>query len=203
MSDEKFPATLRLDAGAVARCSWCRRYSMDPLSLSHAQGQVPVCKCGRADGWSGSFERRDVVMSEQKVGCVVCGTAEATIWYPANAKGVPMCRPCFQAATASIRPPCPICWHEETMRDRKSGDLERDLRPEETLEWHRPYGGARGQVVTRWDGGSWRCPTCDVALTPRDAAVLFDAVLTVTQETWRDDDVMRGWFEAAAKGGPT
>lgn len=62
------------------------------------------------------------------------------------------------------------------MRARRAGTEGRDLRPEEILEWARPYGGARGQVVTRWDGGTWHCPACDVALTPRDAAVLLDAV---------------------------
>jgi hypothetical protein len=45
--------TLRHDAGAYARCSYCRRYSLDPRTLSDRQ---PVCECGERHGWSGSFK---------------------------------------------------------------------------------------------------------------------------------------------------
>ncbi len=45
-------ASLRHDAGAYARCSFCKRYSMDPRTLDR---RAPKCECGSADGWSGSF----------------------------------------------------------------------------------------------------------------------------------------------------
>lgn len=101
----------------------------------------------------------------------------------------------------SDRPPCPVCWHEETMRAARQERLEHDLTDETLLLWQRPYGGARGQVVTRWDGGSWQCPTCGVVLIPHDAAVLLDAVLTVSYPAWRDNPTQLAWFTAAAKGG--
>lgn len=40
------------DAGAYARCSYCKRYSDDPATLSDWQ---PTCDCGEKHGWSGSF----------------------------------------------------------------------------------------------------------------------------------------------------
>lgn len=48
------PATLRHDEGAIARCSYCGRYSIDPKTLSDRQ---PACDCGERHGWSGSFEK--------------------------------------------------------------------------------------------------------------------------------------------------
>ncbi len=48
------PATHRHDEGAIARCSYCRRYSLDPATLSDRQ---PVCECGKQHGWSGSFKK--------------------------------------------------------------------------------------------------------------------------------------------------
>lgn len=48
------PATLRHDEGAIARCSYCGRYSIDPKTLSDRQ---PACDCGERYGWSGSFEK--------------------------------------------------------------------------------------------------------------------------------------------------
>jgi hypothetical protein len=47
-------ATLRHDEGAYARCSYCGRYSNDPRTLGEPRKQ-PVCDCGNANGWSGSF----------------------------------------------------------------------------------------------------------------------------------------------------
>lgn len=44
-------ATLHHDAGAIARCSSCGRYSDDSRSLS---GHHP-CECGHNGYWSGSF----------------------------------------------------------------------------------------------------------------------------------------------------
>jgi len=46
------PATLRHDEGAIARCSYCGRYSLDRKTLSDRQ---PTCECGEKHGWSGSF----------------------------------------------------------------------------------------------------------------------------------------------------
>jgi hypothetical protein len=48
------PATHRHDEGAIARCSYCGRYSLDPRTLSDQQ---PVCDCGEQHGWCGSFKR--------------------------------------------------------------------------------------------------------------------------------------------------
>lgn len=49
----KIPATMRHDAGAYARCHYCRRYSDDPKAL----GDRPfACDCGNSGGWSGSSE---------------------------------------------------------------------------------------------------------------------------------------------------
>jgi hypothetical protein len=48
------PPTMRHDEGAIAQCSYCGRYSIDPATLS---GRQPVCECGQQHGWSGSFKR--------------------------------------------------------------------------------------------------------------------------------------------------
>ena len=45
-------ATMRHDEGAIARCSYCKRYSLDPATLSD---RAPACECGKKHGWSGSF----------------------------------------------------------------------------------------------------------------------------------------------------
>lgn len=82
-----------------------------------------------------------------------------------------------EAWRAHAGPPCPVCWHREAMRVRLHGGEPRDTEPQDHMEWHRPYGGARGQQVTRGDLGFWRCPGCQVALTPDEAAILLDAVL--------------------------
>lgn len=50
------PRTMRHDEGAIARCSYCGRYSLDPATLSDRQ---PVCDCGKQHGWCGSFVRPD------------------------------------------------------------------------------------------------------------------------------------------------
>ena len=51
----KLDATMRHDAGAIARCSYCQRYTMDPAALG-PEPKAPRCDCGRIYGWSGSFE---------------------------------------------------------------------------------------------------------------------------------------------------
>ncbi|WP_208455489.1 hypothetical protein [Burkholderia gladioli] len=47
-------ATMFHGEGAIARCSYCGRYSLDPKTLGDRQ---PKCECGEKDGWSGSFEK--------------------------------------------------------------------------------------------------------------------------------------------------
>ena len=53
-SSRNVPATLRHDAGAIARCNKCGRYSMDPATLGPAEKQ-PACDCGERHYWTGSF----------------------------------------------------------------------------------------------------------------------------------------------------
>ena len=50
------PATLRHGEGAIARCFYCGRYSLDPKTLTNRQ---PKCDCGKQHGWSGSFVKPD------------------------------------------------------------------------------------------------------------------------------------------------
>jgi hypothetical protein len=45
-------ATWRHDEGAIARCSYCGRYSLDQATLSD---RAPACECGERHGWSGAF----------------------------------------------------------------------------------------------------------------------------------------------------
>ncbi|WP_257744572.1 hypothetical protein [Burkholderia glumae] len=47
-------ATMFHGEGAIARCSYCGRYSLDPKTLGDRQ---PKCECGEKHGWSGSFEK--------------------------------------------------------------------------------------------------------------------------------------------------
>lgn len=49
-------ATSRHDEGAIARCSPCGRYSLDPYTLGD-QHKQPVCDCGEKHGWCGSFKK--------------------------------------------------------------------------------------------------------------------------------------------------
>ncbi|WP_180541403.1 hypothetical protein, partial [Nevskia soli] len=48
------PATYEHDEGAMARCSYCDRYSLDPKTLRDDELK---CDCGRKHGWSGSFKK--------------------------------------------------------------------------------------------------------------------------------------------------
>lgn len=50
----EIPKTLMHDAGAIARCSYCGRYTDDKSAL--ADVEPPKCDCGRRAGWCGSFE---------------------------------------------------------------------------------------------------------------------------------------------------
>lgn len=45
--------TMFHDAGAVAQCQYCSRYTLDWNALGDRQ---PVCDCGKQHGWSGSFK---------------------------------------------------------------------------------------------------------------------------------------------------
>ena len=71
---------------------------------------------------------------------------------------------------------CPYCWHEETLRARlnKREPCRDDAA---TMYWVKPYGGARGQQVTKWDGGHWKCKFCEIVLTAREAGIFLDAAL--------------------------
>lgn len=40
------------DEGAIARCSYCARYTLDRRALGK---ELHFCQCGEAHGWSGSF----------------------------------------------------------------------------------------------------------------------------------------------------
>lgn len=73
---------------------------------------------------------------------------------------------------------CPLCWHEETMIARRN---EREPIRDHMLdickmEFVPPYGGARGQQITRWDQGSYVCAVCGARLNERDLHILLDAV---------------------------
>lgn len=50
-------ASLTHDEGAIARCSYCGRYSLDRATLSRDNSRQPLCDCGKQHGWSGSFVR--------------------------------------------------------------------------------------------------------------------------------------------------
>jgi len=50
---ENIPATLEHDAGAIARCSYCGRYTDDRAVLRINWTQ---CSCGKTHGWCGSFK---------------------------------------------------------------------------------------------------------------------------------------------------
>ena len=52
--ERKIPATMKHDAGAYGRCSYCGRYSDDPAILTYKHHEK--CECGKAHGYSGSFK---------------------------------------------------------------------------------------------------------------------------------------------------
>jgi hypothetical protein len=72
--------------------------------------------------------------------------------------------------------PCPYCWHEETLKARLN-NREPCRDDSSSMYWVKPYGGPRGQQVTKWDGGRWHCEICDISLTAREAGVFLDAAL--------------------------
>lgn len=74
---------------------------------------------------------------------------------------------------------CPCCWHEETFRAIKQG--QEIVHDDPTLmNWKKPYGGPRGQIVTQWDNGWWQCEICQLRLPEHQAFLLIDAVLRVS-----------------------
>jgi hypothetical protein len=74
---------------------------------------------------------------------------------------------------------CPACWHTDTHAGIRNG-YEASHDDARCMYWNKASGGARGQQVTPWDLGWWRCPDCDLRLTPEAAATLIDAVLRVS-----------------------
>lgn len=52
MRGSEIKGTLRHDAGAFGRCSFCDRYSDDP----HCLDDLYMCQCGKWNGYSGSFK---------------------------------------------------------------------------------------------------------------------------------------------------
>lgn len=53
MRGQDILATLEHDAGAIARCSYCGRYTDDRAVL---RINWTRCSCGKTHGWCGSFE---------------------------------------------------------------------------------------------------------------------------------------------------
>lgn len=45
------------DEGAIARCSFCKRYTLDRNALHDWDSRRTVCTCGSIHGWSGSFAK--------------------------------------------------------------------------------------------------------------------------------------------------
>lgn len=80
------PATFRHDEGAIARCSYCGRYSLDLAALGPDSKQ-PVCECGKQHGWSGSFVKPGLdARWSGKAPAVSQQTATSTPAAPADAR---------------------------------------------------------------------------------------------------------------------
>lgn len=97
---------------------------------------------------------------------------------------------------------CPVCLHERTMRDRLGG-YEPCYDDMEMMYWQRPHGGAKGQQVTPYDGGYWKCERCWTTLSPEAAGTLLDAALMHIDPEC--DSIREGIHEDARiafKGGP-
>jgi hypothetical protein len=67
------------------------------------------------------------------------------------------------------------------------------------MYWCKASGGACGQQVTPLDLGWWRCPACDLRLTPEAAATLIDAVLRVSSPDSDSYDKIEHVFEDAVQ----
>jgi hypothetical protein len=59
MRGEHIESTLCHDAGAYAKCSFCKRYTDDRavMMAMYQHTEAPLCECGRGTGWCGSFEK--------------------------------------------------------------------------------------------------------------------------------------------------
>lgn len=75
--------------------------------------------------------------------------------------------------------PCPVCWHEETVRSAANGRPADHTGDTTARMFFRIQGAASGQQVTRGSGGWWLCEICGCALVPREAGTLLLAVFTV------------------------
>ncbi len=97
---------------------------------------------------------------------------------------------------------CPVCWHEETFRAIRQ-EQEADHDDPVLAYWCKPYGGARGQQVTVWDGGYWECGICRLRLPAFSMALLIDAVLRVSDPNSDSYDEKEKTFKDAieAAGG--
>jgi hypothetical protein len=73
---------------------------------------------------------------------------------------------------------CPLCWHEETMiaRHNKREPIRDHMMDICKMGFVPPYGGARGQQITRWDQGLYECAVCGARLNESDLHILLDAV---------------------------
>ena len=54
MKDKNIKATMYHDEGAMAQCSFCKRYSDNYKALIRNDY---LCNCGKAGGWTGSFKK--------------------------------------------------------------------------------------------------------------------------------------------------
>lgn len=53
MRGREIQKTMFHDAGAIAKCSYCGRYTDDKTALDDVE--PPKCDCGKRAGWCGSF----------------------------------------------------------------------------------------------------------------------------------------------------
>jgi len=57
MAVEQAPkANMFHDAGAMAQCQECKRYTLDGNAIGSSDSRQPVCTCGQQHYWSGSFK---------------------------------------------------------------------------------------------------------------------------------------------------
>lgn len=54
MRGQEIKKNLIHDAGAIAKCSYCGRYTDDRRVFT--DGKQPQCDCGKSAGWCGSFK---------------------------------------------------------------------------------------------------------------------------------------------------
>ena len=86
--------------------------------------------------------------------------------------------------------PCPLCWQEEVMHCSRLPREPGDFKEPEPLDWVRPYGGPKGQQVTRWDLGFWKCHECGAHFNERDLTILARVIFKpfpwgMTEADWQ------------------